>query len=450
MLGRSLVKCKKSVLLFLSAIVCCVVLYAGYCAYLLLEGGHQLRKAIDEADRLDPGWRLADLEQSRAVISDDENSALQVLKADGLIPDEWWEAEEKERENATGQTSQSSLMVKNALVEARKLAAYEKGRFSIGPKLRDSTGRVAWLLACDVQNLTKQRKTNEAMISGRAILAVARSIGDEPSMFSQMFRVRSRNWAVRLIERTLADGEASEEILRELQDKLQSEESEPLSLTMARAERALCHERLQTCENGDQSMEEVFGYSPLPEFELPFLSRPLLPHSHAWIIRYFNNLVEACKGPAEKQKETIQTLSISVTSASSQVRWILSDWPKFYLRQVHRVLASRGLLRCAATALACERFRLRNNRWPRGLEELVPDYLQEIPCDPIHGTTVQARMLEEKMIICFPNLKDNSNRSAVPEDVGNGKEIEVSFTLWSPSERKKLSSLRDGRTNRSE
>jgi len=49
-----------------------------------------LREAIAEADRLDPGWRLADLEAARADIPDAENAALQVLATKKLIPAGWF------------------------------------------------------------------------------------------------------------------------------------------------------------------------------------------------------------------------------------------------------------------------------------------------------------------------------------------------------------------------
>ena len=48
-----------------------------------------LREAIKQADRLDPGWRFADLQSKRAEIPDAQNSALVVLKAAGLLPKPW-------------------------------------------------------------------------------------------------------------------------------------------------------------------------------------------------------------------------------------------------------------------------------------------------------------------------------------------------------------------------
>src|SRR5262249_42054030 len=45
--------------------------------------------ALAEADRLDPGWQLFDLENKRATIPDDQNSAIPLLLAYRLVPPKW-------------------------------------------------------------------------------------------------------------------------------------------------------------------------------------------------------------------------------------------------------------------------------------------------------------------------------------------------------------------------
>lgn len=48
-----------------------------------------LRTTIEETDRLDPGWRLNDLQAKRTVVPDAENSALYVLAACERLPKDW-------------------------------------------------------------------------------------------------------------------------------------------------------------------------------------------------------------------------------------------------------------------------------------------------------------------------------------------------------------------------
>src|SRR5437867_10407221 len=61
----------------------------GWHFYTSLISDKELRDAIAEADRLDPGWRLEELEAKRAVIPAAENSAEQVLAIKALIPKPW-------------------------------------------------------------------------------------------------------------------------------------------------------------------------------------------------------------------------------------------------------------------------------------------------------------------------------------------------------------------------
>ncbi len=441
-------KYRRKIWLFVSASLCLIVLYTGYRSYVFVVGGlNELRQAIEEADHTDPEWSLSELENSRALIPDNENSALQVLKVDRLIPANWWEGQREESSSsANGNTFQLLETTKNALLEARKLQSYQKGRFAIPEtKLRffrstltEGAQKVALLLDWDARLLGEKGQTDRAMSSCRAMLAVARSIGDEPAMVSQQFRVHIRNIAAGSIQRTLTNGEVSEKNLREAQDDLEIEESQPLLLIMARAERASFHERLKACEDGYLPFEQLISLKAAGGYDLELFAKPMLPRSHAWIIRYFNQVVETCKGPTDNQRNLIQNLAASANTAPAQVRRIFGEMPELYLNITDRVLTGRGRLRCAIAALACERFRLRNHRWPNSLTELVPDYLKEIPCDPVHGTRLEARMLEDKMIVYFPKLKGPSKPGSDSEDIANSKESEVSFTLWMPSQRGKI------------
>jgi hypothetical protein len=64
--------------------------FAGRLAFLRqLFSDKELQDAIAETDRLDPGWRLEDLEAKRAVIPATENSAEQILAIKSLMPKSW-------------------------------------------------------------------------------------------------------------------------------------------------------------------------------------------------------------------------------------------------------------------------------------------------------------------------------------------------------------------------
>src|SRR6516165_6745898 len=62
---------------------------SAWVGYLWLVEDWALQEAIDQADQLDPGWRLAELEAKRAAVPDEENGAFQVLAAGPWVPLNW-------------------------------------------------------------------------------------------------------------------------------------------------------------------------------------------------------------------------------------------------------------------------------------------------------------------------------------------------------------------------
>src|SRR5262245_38571102 len=113
---------------------------------------HELASAIAEADRLDPGWRLDELEAAGRDIPDDQNAALRVAAAHRLLAGTWpvWPPEqvsdptamqkrfaELAADEPLTQLQVDALrgLLKNnapALAEARKLADMPRGRSAPG------------------------------------------------------------------------------------------------------------------------------------------------------------------------------------------------------------------------------------------------------------------------------------------------------------------------------
>src|SRR5207244_4315379 len=66
-----------------------LALLLAWYGFLLDASERDLQEALAEADRLDPNWRLEEIEANRLVIPDHQNSALQVSKVRGLLPEMW-------------------------------------------------------------------------------------------------------------------------------------------------------------------------------------------------------------------------------------------------------------------------------------------------------------------------------------------------------------------------
>ena len=58
-----------------------------------------------------------------------------------------------------------------------------------------------------------------------------------------------------------------------------------------------------------------------------------------------------------------------------------------------------ALLRTTAAALAAERFRIDNGRWPDSLDQLVPKYISAVPRDPFVDAPLKFKKIPEGLFI---------------------------------------------------
>jgi hypothetical protein len=75
----------------------------------------------------------------------------------------------------------------------------------------------------------------------------------------------------------------------------------------------------------------------------------------------------------------------------------------------------------ARTAIAVERFRRAQGRWPVGLEELVPDFIQQTPSDPFSGGPLHWTVSDDEYRIY--SVGANGIDEGGTEDVGNEGDI---------------------------
>jgi hypothetical protein len=237
-----------------------VLLGVGWLGYLRYVADRDLHEALAEADRLDPGWRLADLEAARAAVPDAENGGLQVQAAAALLPLPWHPGPGKGNkdlesqvarlparvlfgESLSGNLREQLRKVDPARTVAHRLADMPRGRYTV-PWSNDGIGTlmphiepilsVCRLLRLDAALKAHDGDVDGALASCRGMLNTGRSLGDEPTALSQHVRRSCQILAVKALERTLAQGEASDPALEAVQRLLEEEEKEPLQLIAAR------------------------------------------------------------------------------------------------------------------------------------------------------------------------------------------------------------------------
>jgi hypothetical protein len=439
------------------------------------------RAAVAEADRLDPGWRLEELEARRKVIPDEQNS-LFVVPA---IPDErrfqsvprWypgkqWPTQDMEdalkdlkpevRLNDTQRrlVQKGLADVQPALLQARRLVDSPYGRnpitwsrdgFSTLLPYAQRNRTIASLLSYDVVWRTEEGDADGALASCGAIINSGRCIGDEPTMISMLVRLACRGVALGRIERTLAQGEPSEEALSALQQLLELEEAAPLLLIAARGERAMFDRFLDAVEAGDVSRRDLLHMGPRFGVELTVRDHALLftgltiKSERAALLPFMTEYVEIAKLPVEDWAEALEKWAAKRDQLPSLARAMATGPPRdltlVRMVEIHR--HNHTLMRCAIVLTALERYRRAHQRWPDNLHALVPAFLPRgVPIDPYDGQPLRYRRVADGVVIYSvgPDGRDDGGvhltqiRVSSPGPPPPG--ADVGFRLWDPAHRR--------------
>ena len=454
-----------------------VLLLAGGYLYFSFVAHRQLREAIAEAERLDPHWRLEEVEADRADVPDGQNAAIWVRAAKRRLPAKWpaWEcplsgtvppgAEEKraaleasfnelapQRQLNEEQITALRAELKRAaaaVADARKLADLPQGRYPITyspdwistllPHAQDAR-EVARLLEDDAELRAQDGDADGALASCRAALDTGRSLGDEPMLISQLVRMACRGVAVGQVQRVLAQGEPSDDALQQVQRLLEKEESEPLLLYGLRGERGGTDRLLEGCQTGKIKMTArqlvMLGRSdgdPVSAETLPLLSPAVVESQRAAMLRRMNRLVEIARLPPEQQEAPLKDLRATLKDEPLLVRLLAPAVEK--VTQTCR--RSRAETRCAIAALAAERYRRAQGHWPDRLEALVAaGYLDRVPDDLYAGGPLRWRRLDDGAVVYSvgPDGQDNGGRLDRANAPAEGTDL--GFRLWDVTQRR--------------
>jgi hypothetical protein len=92
--------------------------------------------------------------------------------------------------------------------------------------------------------------------------------------------------------------------------------------------------------------------------------------------------------------------------------------------------------RCVVVALACERHRLRNQRWPEALADLAPTFLPVVPLDPITDAPLGYAKVPEGIIV-YSRGWDGSYTGGSMSEPNERTPVQARFRLWNPDQRRR-------------
>jgi hypothetical protein len=429
-------------------------------AYVCVAADRDLQGVIVEADRLDPGWQWDDLEAKRAVIPDAENGALRVLEAERLLPTHPWPPPLADSpdgmvlslppaaqldETQTKELHASLQKAAPALTAARALIGLPRGRYPMSwPLDALSTNytcqharEVATLLQLEADLLAQKHDADGALSLGRAIVNAGRSIGDEPAIISQLVRMSCQSSAMASMERTLAQGQPTEQPLAAAQRTVEEEASEPLLLIGLRGERAAQHRMLEAIETGELKFSQMSRAGGPGKtnggWYNDFGGKVLMRRNHAPLLRLHTKGVEIAKLPVEEQSTAFHQVFVEQRGMPILVGLALPSLQR-PAAAFHR---QQARLRCTATALAAERYRRSKGRWPGSLSELVATrFIRAVPMDPYDGAPLRFRATPTGLVIyCTgPDREDNGGKLNRMNPEAEG--YDMGFELWNVKQRR--------------
>ncbi len=435
-----------------------VGIVAGFFWYDSVNVEERLRQAIAETEQLDPHWTFPDVEAQRRVIPDEENSIVLLMSVRQLLPRptpkealQLYEDLEK-LAPAKQLNAQQMAAVKEhvgkatqAIERARQLADMPHGRYALAytpdlistmlPHCEALTAAQTWLWL-DIWARIQDTDLDGAMGSGKALFNCARAMGDEPFPISQMVRMVRERQALHALERILAHGEPSEPSLADFQRMLEEEEAYPSLLIAARGERAVMDALMRKLEAGElklSNLRRAMGFArgfrtryAWVDDVVEIFSPSSVKNDHAALLRHMTQCVEAARLPVEDQDPAFATIEKQRKDLPSLASFLFP-----FLGQVAQTYKqSRAELRCAAAAIAAERYRRQHGEWPRSLDALVPAFLSQMPLDPYDKCVLRMKRIEDGLVIYAigPDLQDNDGYLTRTHPPPPGSD--VGFRLW--------------------
>jgi hypothetical protein len=433
-------------------------------AYMSRVGGRELAAVNARLDAAEPGWRLEAIEaaRDRAAPPADQNSAPLVLKVAELIEgnkgwktwqgsEEWFARGVLDPHLPSEKLQEKMLAQKEGTAAARQQArdirrlptGQHALHFQENPYLTllphaQKCREVATLLEYDALLAAVENDSDAGIRAAHAALNVGRSIGDEPLLISQLVRMACGGVSARSAMQVLAWG-TPKQGLAELQVAYREEADEPWVLYGMRGERAAMHRAFEGLESGKLSADDLamLGIQkPGPAQHAAFhLYKGMLPGDHAKALEILTAYVEAAKLPPHEQRDAFAAVPIP-PGPPEDFRYIVTRLLVPACQKVSQTgIRCRVELLCASIAIACERFRQANGRWPNDLAEIPRDILPDVPSDPYTGQPLRYRRFDDGIAVYSVGDGDADFARRQVEQKSPLAGLGIGCRLWDPDKR---------------
>ena len=277
------------------------------------------------------------------------------------------------------------------------------------------------------------------------MINVSRSLASEPFLISALVRMACDQIAVQRVERTLGLCLPKSRLL-ESQRVLQQEADSDLIWYCVRGERSGLNHLFTNLGAGVISFKQIGGSNSISrsngeDLLVPFGEwwfRPHLANDHALSMELMTEIYEVRQLPEHQQRRALN-------HAIHKIKDLPQMHPDCLLTRlifpaVNKIfdasLRAKANLRCAATGIAVERFRLARGRWPDSLDEIPRSLLSAIPLDPFDGKPLKYVQRADGVTIYSIGLDEQDDGGTIPiGKATNQPGQDVGFRLYNPDQR---------------
>ena len=428
-------------------------------------GEKRLAAIVQRLDETDPRWRYEEIEADRGNMPDRENSALLVPKfrealakprfdKDQRLSDLYVNAVpnhvlEGERYDAIDSAISSNPQ---ALFIAISFRDYPKGlRHYVLPPVVinvdfldvNELRAIVFLLDLASERYGRDGRGGVALAHVLPMLNAGRSADGEPHYISALVRMACDAVIVRRVERTLALAQPKD-FLIPVQQILLDEADKDLFWYSVRGERAVLDRLFHKMDAGIISIDDLSSSNPSASSDGIVSSmtnwgyKAHLASDRALSLELMTQVYDARRMIEHQQRAELKRLDRAYHDLPhADLDCLLTRTMTPAFTKIHDAsLRAKANLRCAATGIAVERFRLASGRWPDSLEELPRNLLPAIPLDPFDGKPLKFVQRADGVTIYSVGLDEQDDGGAIPiGKTTNEPGQDVGFRLYNPDQR---------------
>jgi hypothetical protein len=414
----------------------------------------------------DPRWRYADVDVDSGQLPDDQNGALLIPIYKAARVSRRVGDDRRLSSNRTSNVPPNQLYDdeaydaideivtddRAALAVALRFADYPRGlrRYALTPnpfgiKLPelDETRGLVRLLDLAAERYARDGRGTAALGCVRPMVHATRSLDGEPFLMSALARVAGLRMAANRVERTLALSEPHGR-LAEVQELLLREADADLFWYALRGERAVLDVTFTSLRDGTLPPDDVVGDGTSRAKDAfrtriaVWRYRPRAAGDHATWLDITTKMCEARTLPEHRQRAAVQAAGDQVRQFQrSSTEALLSRLFVPRIARWHETsLRAKAQLRCAAAALAVERYRLATGSWPATLDAIPKDILPVFPLDPFNGKPLKYARRPDGVTVYSVGVDESDDGGAYrPSAPASEPGQDIVFRLYDPARR---------------